>query len=336
MLRLALITSVGAADLGADGDLLLPELGRLGIAGIPVGWGVDLTTRAFDGAVIRSASDYVDHPRRFLDWCRETSNRMPLANPVDVLAWNSDKRYLRDLERTGVAVVPTLWLGPGETLTGIRWERFVVKPVISAGARASATYGRSGLPEARRHVDAITAGGVTAMVQPHLTSIDREGEVGVYVIGGEVSHAIRKAGVLRAGAPPARTSRSAVTSRWCHPRSWRSTSDSRAPSSTGSRVARIGSSTPGSTWPAGRRASCFSSSSNASSPASSWSMPRLVPERLPACSRRGWSAMPVTGSSLGAEAGAAHPARPAARGTMADHDLAHQLRHRRVARRRRR
>ena len=203
MLRLALITSVGAADLGADGDLLLPELGRLGIAGIPVGWGVDLTTRAFDGAVIRSASDYVDHPRRFLDWCRETSNRMPLANPIDVLAWNSDKRYLRDLERTGVAVVPTLWLGPGETLTGIRWERFVVKPVISAGARASATYGRSGLPEARRHVDAITAGGVTAMVQPHLTSIDREGEVGLYVIGGEVSHAIRKAGVLRAGAPPA-------------------------------------------------------------------------------------------------------------------------------------
>jgi hypothetical protein len=203
MLHLALITSVGAADLGADGDLLLPELGRLGIAGIPVGWGVDLTTRAFDGAVIRSASDYVDHPRRFLDWCRETSNRMPLANPVDVLAWNSDKRYLRDLERTGVAVVPTLWLGPGETLTGIRWERFVVKPVISAGARASATYGRSGLAEARRHVDAITAGGVTAMVQPHLTSIDREGEVGVYVIGGEVSHAIRKAGVLRAGAPPA-------------------------------------------------------------------------------------------------------------------------------------
>jgi hypothetical protein len=203
MLRLALITSVGASDLGADGDLLLPELGRRGIAGTPVGWGADFTPRSFDGAVIRSATDYVDDPRRFLDWCAETSNRMPLANPVDVLAWNSDKRYLRDLERVGVAVVPTLWVEPGAALTGIRWERFVVKPVISAGARASATYGRSGLPEARRHVDAITAGGVTAMVQPHLTSIDREGEVGVYVIGGEVSHAIRKAGVLRAGAPPA-------------------------------------------------------------------------------------------------------------------------------------
>jgi hypothetical protein len=203
MLRLALITSVGAADLDADGDLLLPELGRRGIAGIPVGWGVDFETRAFDGAVIRSASDYIDAPRRFLDWCREASSRMPLANPVDVLAWNSDKRYLRDLERAAVKVVPTLWVGPGESLTGVPWDRFVVKPVISAGARASATYGRSALPEARRHVDAITAGGVTAMVQPHLSSIDREGEVGIYVIGGEVSHAIRKAGVLRSGAPPA-------------------------------------------------------------------------------------------------------------------------------------
>jgi hypothetical protein len=203
MLRLALITSVGAADLGADGELLLPALGRLGIAGIPVGWGVNLETGAFDGAVIRSASDYIDDPRRFLDWCGETSSRMPLANPVDVLAWNSDKRYLRDLERAGVAIIPTLWVGPGESLAGIPWERFVVKPAVSAGARSSATYDRSGLAEACRHVDAITAGGVTAMVQPHLRSIDREGEVGVYAIGGELSHAIRKAGVLRGGAPPA-------------------------------------------------------------------------------------------------------------------------------------
>jgi|ERR1017187_9338733 hypothetical protein len=203
MLRLALITAVGAAGLGADGELLLPALGRLGIAGIPIDWAADLEAGAFDGAVVRSASDYIDEPRRFLDWCRDASSRMPLANPVDVLAWNSDKRYLRDLEHAGLAIVPTLWVGPGEALTGVPWERFVVKPVISAGARSSATYERSGLPQALRHVDAITAAGLTAMVQPHLSAIDREGEVGIYVIGGEVSHAIRKAGVLRAGAPPA-------------------------------------------------------------------------------------------------------------------------------------
>ncbi len=165
-------------------------------------WGERLEATDFDGAVIRSTSDYIDDPRRFLDWCEETSRRLPLANPVNVLAWNSDKRYLRDLELAGVATIPTLWVGTGENLAGPPWERFVVKPTISAGARSSATYEWSTLEEASRHVDSITAGGVVAMIQPHLPAIDREGEVGVYVIGGEVSHAIRKFGVLRAGEPP--------------------------------------------------------------------------------------------------------------------------------------
>jgi len=202
MLRLALITWVGATDLGADGELLLPALEGQGVAGIPVDWAAELEAGSFDGAVIRTASDYVDDPRRFLDWCRQTSTLIPLANPVDILAWNSDKRYLRDLERAGVAIVPTLWIGPGESLGDVPWEPFVVKPVVSAGARSSASYRRSGLPAARRHVDAITAAGVAAMVQPHLRAIDQEGEVGLYVIGGEVSHAIRKAAVLRVGEPP--------------------------------------------------------------------------------------------------------------------------------------
>jgi hypothetical protein len=127
---------------------------------------------------------------------------MPLANPADVVAWNSDKRYLRDLERSGVATVPTLWVEPGESLGAVPWGRFVVKPAVSAGARASASYAGSPLRRAREHVDAITARGGVAMVQPHLPAIDLEGEVGVYVIGGEISHAIRKAGVLQPGAPP--------------------------------------------------------------------------------------------------------------------------------------
>jgi hypothetical protein len=196
------VTAVGATDLGLDGDHLLPALSRVGIAGIPVPWGSRLEAADFAGAVIRASSDYIDDPRRFIEWCEETSRRLPLANPVDVLAWNSDKRYLGDLERAGVATVPTVWVGPGETLPCPPWERFVVKPTVSAGARSTATYDRSELRRARRHVDGLTARGGVAMIQPHLPSIDRDGEVGIYVIGGEVSHAIRKGGVLRSGVPP--------------------------------------------------------------------------------------------------------------------------------------
>jgi hypothetical protein len=127
---------------------------------------------------------------------------MPMANPAGIVAWNSDKRYLRDLEGAGVATVPTLWVEPGESLGAVPWTRFVVKPAVSAGARLSASYAGPPLGRAREHVDAITAQGGVAMVQPHLPAVDVEGELGVYVIGGEISHAVRKAGVLRPGAPP--------------------------------------------------------------------------------------------------------------------------------------
>jgi hypothetical protein len=40
------------------------------------------------------------------------------------------------------------------------------------------------------------------MLQPYLRSVDDGGETGTYVFGGEVSHAIAKGPVLRAGASP--------------------------------------------------------------------------------------------------------------------------------------
>ena len=38
----------------------------------------------------------------------------PLRNSADVLAWNTDKRDLRELEARGIAIVPTTWIEPGE------------------------------------------------------------------------------------------------------------------------------------------------------------------------------------------------------------------------------
>jgi len=192
----------GATDLLSDGAHLLPALDRLGIAGTPLPWGEPVDPALFDGAVIRNTWDYVHDLRGFLGWCEQTAARLPLANPVDVLAWNSDKRYLRELSQAGVPTVPTVWVGPGEELVEPPWARFVVKPAVSVAATSTAAYDRTRMRQARRHVAGITAGGGVAMIQPYLASIDLEGEIGTYVIGQDVTHAIRRAGVLRTGAPP--------------------------------------------------------------------------------------------------------------------------------------
>ena len=198
--RLAIVTASTSVDLYEDGTWLLPALDRAGVEAIAMPWGERLVSSHFDGALIRSTWDYIDDRDAFLAWCAATAREMPLANPLGVLRWNTDKTYLRDLQAAGVPVVPTLWIGDS-TLPEIPWDRFVVKPAVSAGGRHSASYARRDIDLARRHIEGLVAARKTVMVQPHVESVDRDGEFGTYVIGGRVSHAVHKASLLVTGRP---------------------------------------------------------------------------------------------------------------------------------------
>ena len=60
----------------------------------------------FDLVVVRSCWDYMARREEFLAWAASVPH---LANPADVLAWNTDKAYLRQLADAGVPVIPTQW-----------------------------------------------------------------------------------------------------------------------------------------------------------------------------------------------------------------------------------
>ncbi|MCW2621703.1 MAG: hypothetical protein JWL64_1305, partial [Frankiales bacterium] len=122
-----------------------------------------------------------------------------LVNPVAVLAWNTDKVYLRDLETAGIPVVPTTFVAPGERYLPPDGE-VVVKPSVSAGARDTERFGAGA--DGAALVARLHGEGRTAMVQPYLPGLDSEGETAVLVFAGEVSHAARKAPLLVPGALP--------------------------------------------------------------------------------------------------------------------------------------
>ena len=199
MRRLAIVTNKETDDLYGDGEHLLGALEHVGIAGVTVPWGKLIDPDDFVGALIRTTWDYVDARDEFVRWARDVEALLPLANPAAVLEWNTDKAYLRDLARADVPTVPTTWVGPDDATPTIEWERFVVKPAISAGGRNSASYDVDGVEAAMEHLAAITASGGVAMVQPHLDSVDTDGETGVYVIGGAVTHAVAKSQILPTG-----------------------------------------------------------------------------------------------------------------------------------------
>jgi hypothetical protein len=180
-----------------DDRLVIAPLAERGVAAEPVVWddpAVDWS--AFDLAVLRSPWDYSPRRDEFVAWAATVPS---LANPADVIARNTDKRYLADLAAAGVPVVPTTWLAPGATLSLPTSGEWVIKPAISAGSVDTGRYDLSTAAHrdlAAAHVARLSDAGRLTMLQPFLPAVDSYGETALIFLGGEFSHAIRKGPML--------------------------------------------------------------------------------------------------------------------------------------------
>ena len=194
---IAIATASNVVGLDEDEPLLLAALRDLGLDVEVVPWDEDgVAWGRFDLVVVRSTWNYHLDRDRFLAW----AEALPaVLNPVDVLRWNTDKRYLRDLAAAGVPVVPTAWLEPGDAAVLPEWPELVVKPAVSAGSLHTGRYRSDDHDAAVAHADGLLAEGRTVMVQPYLADVDEAGETALVYLGGRFSHAIRKGPILRPG-----------------------------------------------------------------------------------------------------------------------------------------
>jgi glutathione synthase/RimK-type ligase-like ATP-grasp enzyme len=134
-----------------------------------------------------------------VEWAQKCGAVTRLANPAEVVRWNTDKRYLGDLAAAGVSVVPTRYLAPGEAPALPGDHEYVIKPASGAGARYAARYTPDDHDTAVRHLARMHEEGLTAMVQPYLAGIDISGERALQFFGGRFLHACRKGAVLAPG-----------------------------------------------------------------------------------------------------------------------------------------
>jgi hypothetical protein len=149
--------------------------------------------KSFDRVLIRSTWDYTAKRAEFVAWARSLDGR--IDNPPPVIEWNSDKRYLADLAAKGIPTVSTTFVEPGDPLPELEGE-VVVKPTISAGARDTGRFSPAHHGDARALVARLGEAGRTAMVQPYLGSVERNGETAIVCVAGEESHVLRKGVVL--------------------------------------------------------------------------------------------------------------------------------------------
>ncbi|WP_332819407.1 ATP-grasp domain-containing protein [Sphingopyxis sp.] len=122
---------------------------------------------------------------------RLEAEALPVANPVPVLRWNSDKAYLAELGAAGVAVVPTVEVAMLDNAAlmdaraALGVEEVVIKPAISGGADGTHRIALGATIPA----DAL---GQRRLVQPLMAGILTEGEVSLFFFAGKLSHAIVK------------------------------------------------------------------------------------------------------------------------------------------------
>ncbi|MCX5057353.1 MULTISPECIES: RimK family alpha-L-glutamate ligase [unclassified Streptomyces] len=202
MTRVALATYDPGPHPSRDGDLpvLVRALREAGAEAVAVPWddpGTDWS--GFDLVVIRSTWDYSWRAGEFVAWAQKCAAVTRLANPAQIVRWNTDKRYLGDLAAADAPVVPTRYLAPGDAPGLPDDHEYVVKPTSGAGARYAARYTPDDHDRAVRHLARMHEEGLTAMVQPYLSGIDVSGERALQFFGGRFLHASRKGAVLAPG-----------------------------------------------------------------------------------------------------------------------------------------
>ena len=170
-------------------------LDRVGITAVPLPWTAHVDDasglRGFARVLPLLAWGYHFEHARWLRGCATWQREgIALANPADVLAWNSDKRYLSELAARGVAIPATTFTDllqqqvVEQMFDATAADELIVKPAVSGGAWKTV--------RVRRGDAILPIEGTTMLVQPYLPTIETEGETSLLYFGGVLGHVVNK------------------------------------------------------------------------------------------------------------------------------------------------
>lgn len=192
-MRIALVTCERPVVRDRDIDFLVPALKRRGVEAEAVVWTDSKADwSSYSLAMLSSTWDYHERTDEFRAWLERAQAATRLRNERELVTWNLDKRYLRELEAAGVPVVPTIWAEPAAAGAAAReigergWPEVVIKPVVDLGATQLV---RIAAEHAEQMISRY-AGAV--LVQPFLGSLLGDGELSLVYAGGVLLHALRK------------------------------------------------------------------------------------------------------------------------------------------------
>lgn len=198
MKKCAFLTMDNQSGYVIDDDRARQALANLGWEISALSWKQEsVPWSEFDAVIIRSTWDYPPVVAGFLDVLDHINEVTRLANPIDMVRWNLNKTYLRDLEDRGIGIVPTVWANDLDMVSlqarrdKLATQEMVIKPVVGAnGEDAFLLTGSDTAAKVQRVIDCFR--NRAHMMQPFMHRVVTEGEFSLFYFNGNYSHAILK------------------------------------------------------------------------------------------------------------------------------------------------
>ena len=147
--------------------------------------------------LFRTVWDYFERFDEFWDWLEQVKTKTRLINSYELIKWNIDKHYLRDLKNNDIKVVPTYFADRGNNISLQEianlndWKHIVIKPAISASAFNTYKIINDEIEQKEQLFHELLQT-YDMLVQPFFPTISELGEASLMVFGGKFTHAILK------------------------------------------------------------------------------------------------------------------------------------------------
>lgn len=197
-MKIGILTCAQLPELLPSDKQLIPLFSKENIEAKAVVWDdetVDWTQ--FDYLIFRNTWDYYQKEIAFNLWLdRIELLSIKTFNPISVIQKNKHKFYLKELEKEGITILPTIFLEKNSILNlddvlPESWQKIVIKPAFSAGSYLTKLIDRSEIASIQKEFKEHFAT-KDFLLQEYRSEIKELGETSLIFFNGKFSHAVNK------------------------------------------------------------------------------------------------------------------------------------------------
>jgi len=199
MPKCAFLTIKDLSDFECYDDKLISPMNKNGWECEFIPWDQsNINWNNFDLAIIRSTWDYQGRIKEFLEVLENiNSSNCILENSLELVKWNIDKSYLKELSKKGIQIVPSLFYDNyskkilNDSLSFFSTTKLIIKPAISANADDTFIIDKKN-SEKISHILENTFADRKFIIQPFIDNIILEGEYSLIFFEDTHSHTLIK------------------------------------------------------------------------------------------------------------------------------------------------